>query len=60
MYVYKSFLLYVYFIYILFQILSHYRLLQDIEYSSLCYTVGPCWLVTYFMYNSVYMLILSS
>lgn len=20
----------------------HYRLLQDIEYSSLCYTVGPC------------------
>ena len=29
-------------IYILFQILFHYRLLQDIEYSSLCYTVGPC------------------
>ena len=27
-----------------FQILSHYRLLQDIEYSSLCYTVGSCWL----------------
>ena len=26
----------------LFQILFHYRLLQDIEYSSLCYTVGPC------------------
>ena len=25
----------------LFQILFHYRLLQDIEYSSLCYTVGP-------------------
>ena len=23
-------------------ILFHYRLLQDIEYSSLCYTVGPC------------------
>ena len=21
-----------------------YRLLQNIEYSSLCYTVGPCWL----------------
>ena len=20
----------------------HYRLLQDIEYSSVCYTVGPC------------------
>ena len=26
---------------ILFQIPSHYRLLQYIEYSSLCYTVGP-------------------
>ena len=25
-----------------FWILFHYRLLQDIEYSSLCYTVGPC------------------
>ena len=23
---------------------KNYRLLQDIEYSSLCYTVGPCWL----------------
>ena len=21
---------------------AHYRLLQDVEYSSLCYTVGPC------------------
>ena len=29
------------YIYILFQILFHYSLLQDIEYSSLCYTVGP-------------------
>ena len=28
-------------IYILFQILVFYRLLQNIEYSSLCYTVGP-------------------
>ena len=26
----------------LFQILFHYRLLQDIEYSSLCYTLDPC------------------
>ena len=26
---------------ILFHILFHYNLLQDIEYSSLCYTVGP-------------------
>ena len=32
------------FIYISFQSLFHYRLLQDIEYSSLYYTVGPCWL----------------
>ena len=29
-------------LYILFQILFPYRSLQDIEYSSLCYTVGPC------------------
>jgi len=29
---------------ILFQILSPLKLLQNIEYSSLCYTVGPCWL----------------
>ena len=26
------------------QIFFPYRLLQNIEYSSLCYTVGPCWL----------------
>ena len=25
-----------------FNILFHYGLSQDIEYSSLCYTVGPC------------------
>ena len=24
------------------KILSHYRLSQDIEYSSLCYTADPC------------------
>ena len=29
-------------LYILFYILFHYGLSQDIEYSSLCYTVGPC------------------
>ena len=29
---------------ILFQILFQYRLLKSTEYSSLCYTVGPCWL----------------
>ena len=27
-----------------FHIIFHYGLLQDIEYSSLCYTVGTCWL----------------
>ena len=35
------FLFHVYIIYILFHILFHYRLLWDIKYSSLCYTVGP-------------------
>ena len=29
---------------ILFQILFPFRLLQNIEYSALCYTVGPRWL----------------
>ena len=29
---------------ILFQILFPFRLLHNIEQSSLCYTVGPCWL----------------
>ena len=29
---------------ILFQILFPFRLLQNIKQSSLCYTVGPCWL----------------
>ena len=24
------------------QILFHYRLLQDLEYNSLCYIIGPC------------------
>ena len=28
----------------IFQILFPYRLLQNIKYSSMCYTVGPCWL----------------
>ena len=27
-------------IYIFFQVIFHYRSLQDIEYSSLCYTVN--------------------
>ena len=29
------------YIYILFHILFYYGLLQDIEYGSLCYTIGP-------------------
>ena len=40
-YIYLFIIIY---IYILFQIPFHYRLLQDVEYSSLCYTVGPCFL----------------
>ena len=40
--------------YILFQILFPYRLLQNLEYSSLCYTVGPCCLSI--IYSSVYIL----
>ena len=35
--------------YILFHILFHYDLLQDTEYSSLCYTVGPCCLSKAFL-----------
>ena len=35
---------------ILFQVLFPFRLFQNIEQSSLCYTVGPCWLVIYFKY----------
>ena len=30
-----------------FLFLFHYRLLQDIEYSCLCYTVGPCLSIFY-------------
>ena len=44
--------------YILFQIIFSYSLLQNIEYSSLCYTVGPCWLSI--LYICVYMLISNS
>ena len=29
-------------IYIVFYIIFHYGLSQDIEFSFLCYTVGPC------------------
>ena len=30
-------------VYSFFYILFHYRLLQEIEYGSLCYAVGPYW-----------------
>ena len=35
---------------ILFQVLFPFRLLQNIEQSSLCYAVGPCWLSILFFY----------
>ena len=50
-----------------FSLIGYYKMLQNIEYSPLCYmcyTVGPCWLsiilVTYFIYSSVYSLIPNS
>ena len=40
---YTQLYIYIYiYIHILFYILFHYGLSQDIEYSSLCNTVGPC------------------
>ena len=35
---------------VLFQILFHYSLLQDIGYSFLCYTVNPCCLLYEYFY----------
>ena len=35
--------------YILFHILFNYALSQDIEYNSLCSTVGPCCLSTLYI-----------
>ena len=40
-------------IYIWIFIIFHYRLLRDIEYSFLCYTVGPCFFI-YFIYSSMH------
>ena len=58
-YLYTKYM-YVYtYIYVCIQILSHYRLLQEFDYSSLCYTVSPYCFI-YFLYNNVYMLILNS
>ena len=50
------------YMYLLFQILFPYKLLHNIEYGSLCYTVGPCslsgfytvvclWVYFCFLYN---------
>ena len=50
-------------IYILFHSLFHYGLSQDIGYSSLCYTVGPCHRTLLFIhpvYNSLHLLIPNS
>ena len=46
--------------YILFQISFSFRLLHDIEQSSLCYTVCKSLLVIHFKYISEYMSIPSS
>ena len=35
---------------VLFQIIFPFRLLHNIEQSSLCYTVGPCWLSILLIY----------
>ena len=53
MYVYIYIYIYIY-ICILFQILFPYRLLQNIEYSLLCYTVGPCWLSILYIVVCIY------
>ena len=46
---------------ILVHIHFHYRFLQDVEYSSLCYTVSPCLSILYvYIYISVYKLIPNS
>ena len=48
---------YVYIVIILFQILFHYKLLQDSEYSSLSYIVGLCCFIS-FTCSTVYLLII--
>ena len=42
--------------YVLFQVLFPYRLLQNTECSSLCYTVCPCCLC--FIYSNMYHLLI--
>ena len=43
-----------------FQILFHYTLLQDIEYSSLCNTVGPCCLSILYIVVCVFLCVFYS
>ena len=38
-----------------FQIIFSYTLLQNIEYSSLIYTVGPCWLSIIYIIDILYL-----
>ena len=45
-------------IYVLFQILFPYRFLQNVNYSSLLYTVGPYWLSV--LYPIVWIYIISN
>ena len=40
--------------YIIFETIFHDRLLQNIDYSSLCYTVNLCWLLDiYFLIRNL-------
>ena len=41
---------------ILFQILFPFRLLQNIEQSSLCYAVGPCYNFYFVFFLFIYLL----
>ena len=43
--------LYMYMYLFFFQIIYPFRLLQNIEHRSLCYTVGPCWLSILFIFS---------
>ena len=45
------------YIYTLFHIVFHYSLLEDIEYNSLCYTVGPCLSTDYLFFNIIYLIV---
>ena len=42
------------YVYIFFQVLFDYRFLEDIEYSSLCYTIGPCCLTILYIVVCTY------